>query len=211
MSSELNLRHFLSLEVRSYLGRLFLQRCPKMNSQRRLLNLGCGNIRPPGWVNADFFVFTKKDRPTLMLDLRFPLPSPHDYWDGVFCEHTLEHLNPRHAQALLSEILRVLQPGCFLRISVPDLEKYINFYNGQPNHDRFASKWSSPGLAIRSLTQDHYHLSVWDAPLLTDALIDAGFTNVLRTEYMQGRDAKLLIDQSERSYESLYMEAQKPL
>jgi len=99
-----------------------------------LLDLGVGLNYKDGWVNADFYKilrpkFWKKHekRVDLELDIRYPLPCSNNIVDGVYSGHTLEHLTLSDAYSLLTEIYRVLKPGCWLRINVPDLEKYINF------------------------------------------------------------------------------------
>ena len=48
---------------------------------------------------------------------------------------------------------------------------------------------------------------LYDAVTLEQLLRKAGFEDVRRESFMQGRDATLLIDQADRAVESLYMEA----
>jgi predicted SAM-dependent methyltransferase len=204
------LRRCVAFEIKSLLGRIFLVRYPKSDDDQKFLNLGCGGFRPEGWVNADFFCFRKRDRPDWMLDLRYPLPCHDNYWDGIFSEHTLEHLSPQQAEALLQELYRVLKPGRWIRLSVPDLERYIAFYTGRVVDDAFAKQWAYPGDAIHRLTQEFGHVSVWDAALLQRALDAAGFGRIQQTSYQHGTDRRLCIEQQQRHYESLYMDAQKP-
>ncbi|MFH1360099.1 MAG: methyltransferase domain-containing protein [Candidatus Omnitrophota bacterium] len=181
-----------------------------------LLNLGCGQEIFEGWVNADFFKgfipwrkYTWK--PDWMLDLRYPLRCDDNLFDGVFCEHTIEHLYPQEVSQLLRETLRVMKPGAWLRISVPDLEKYVNFYAGEGTLENFTSRWATGCEAIRSLTQNWLHYSVWDYTLLERFLREAGFSQIRKVGFMEGSDAHLLRDSEERRWESLYMEAQKKI
>ncbi len=164
-----------------------------------MLNLVCGDRYFNGYVNADFFTFNikfwkrKTKKIDWMLDLRYPLKCSDNYWDGIFCEHTLEHLTPVHAFNLLRELFRVLKPGCFLRITVPDLEKYIAYYCKKNIHENF-KKCSTGAEAIRSLTQNWGHRSVWYYQLLSMFLSKIGFVDVKRVAYGEGRDENLLLD-----------------
>lgn len=165
-----SLRRVIRFELISLYGRIFLSKKPRLTSNLNLLHLGCGHSKFAGWVNADFYQglkFWKKypNKPDWILDLRYPLNCDSDYWDGVFIEHTLEHLLSLHVLNLLKEILRTLKPGCWLRVSVPDLEKYVDYYCGKKSHENF-KRWLTGAEAIRSLTQNWGHLSVWDSELL---------------------------------------------
>ena len=209
---QLTLKKHIKFEARSYWGRLFLnQPPPVVNPMVNLLNLGCGNQLFDGWVNADFFEikFWKNSKRIWMLDLRYPLNCKDNYWDGVFTEHTLEHLRFHHAFNLLKEVLRTLKPKCWLRISVPDLKKYVDFYSGVKTQENFHN-YSTGAEAISSLTQNFGHLSLWDSELLERTLCEVGFVNVRQTDFAEGTDGRLLKNKEGRKWESLYMEAQKP-
>lgn len=205
----------IKFECISFYGRLFLNKKPPIcDGKYEFLHLGCGNKFFDGWVNADFFKnikFWKKypKRPDWMLDLRFSLNCEDNYWDGVFTEHTLEHLSPQQGQNLLKEILRTLKPGCWARLSVPDLKKYIDYYCGKESHETF-KRWPTGAEAIWSLTQNYGHFSVWDSALLSRFLYEAGFVNVKEVNFLEGTDKRIIKDSEDRSWESLYMEAQKP-
>jgi hypothetical protein len=216
---QISLKELIRFEVKSLLGRLVLNSSPPLlDSENNLLHLGCADQLFEGWVNADFFminktnflIFSKKPKkPEWMLDLRYPLKCESNYWDGVFTEHTLEHLYPNQAVNCLKEILRTLKPKAWLRITLPDLRKYVDFYRGIEVDERF-KKWSTGAEAIRALTQDFGHLSVWDSELLEVTLKDIGFTNVRQVDFFKGTDKRLLKESEARRWESLYMEAQKP-
>jgi hypothetical protein len=60
------------------------------------------------------------------------------------------------------------------------------------------------------LTQNYFHLSLWDSQLLAKCLNESGFINVQEVSFMHGNDSSLLKDKKERQWETLYMEAQKP-
>jgi len=197
----------IKFEIVSFLGRLFLNRKPILKqNDKNLLHLGCANNYFENWVNADFFSYKRKL--DWMLDLRFPLHCDDNVWDGVFTEHTLEHLYPVQAIQILKEVYRTMKPGAMLRITVPDLQKYIDYSLGKTVHTKF-NEWKTGCEAIRTLTQDYCHLSVWDSILLERCLKEIGFINVQTVSFMHGSDPSLLRDSKERSWETLYIEAQK--
>jgi predicted SAM-dependent methyltransferase len=204
----------LGFETLALAGRLFLSRPPPEppGPDARLLNVGCG-VRPlPGWVNADFFrwVFWRTPPDFWAVDLRRPLPCPDAHWDGAFCEHTLEHLHTSDARRLLRELRRTLRPGAWLRIVVPDLRRYVEYYEGAIPDPLFAERWPRRAEAIGALTQSYGHRSVWDAELACAELREAGFVEQRVVGYGEGSDPRLIRDASERRWESLYVEARKP-
>jgi len=210
---QINLKKLIKFEIISFFGRIFLsKKPPAIDSDYKYLNLGCGSRQFDGWINADFFKvrFWRTLKSFWMLDLRYPLNCENNYWDGIFTEHTIEHLYPNEAQKLLKELFRTLKRGCWLRVSVPDLRKYIDYYLGKPTDEKF-KKWPSGTEAVRALTQNWGHRSLWDANLLKNCLQKIGFINVKEVEYRKGKDENLIMDVEERKWESLYVEAQKPL
>lgn len=214
---QFNLIQSIKFEFISLYGRLILRPKPKLKvNGLNLLHLGCGTNICEDWVNADFFRnIIKFWKPSVikvnwMLDLRYPLNCDDNVWDGVFSEHTLEHLYPNNALQLLYELYRTMKPGAWLRLTVPDLRKYVKYYCGEKVHEQF-NTWQTGCEAIRTLTQDHFHWSVWDSELLNKYLEEVGFINIKEVEFMQGTDKLLLKEKPERAWETLYMEAQKPL
>lgn len=211
---QVTLKNLLIFELKSLIGRIFFNRRPPINKYGiNILNLGCAVTTFNGWINADFFptlssLFKRDNLPDWMLDLRFPLNCPPDVWDGVFCEHTLEHLYPVDVLNLLHELYRTMKPSAWVRFSVPDLEKYVSFYLGHLPAKEF-SQWNTGCEAICNLTQNFHHISVWDAQLLSNFLERAGFRNIRQTGFRQGTDERLLKDRDGRRWESLYIEAQK--
>jgi predicted SAM-dependent methyltransferase len=208
---QLSLRGSIRFEFSSLVGRKLFSRCPPIVSGGpQLLNLGCGANRYDEFVNADFFTFKSGFflKHFWMLDLRYKLKVSDNYWDGVYSEHTLEHLYPKQVESLLLELHRTLKPGAWLRIIVPDLAKYVNYYNGEESHPLF-HRWHYRAQAMRNISQNHFHYSLWDAPLLTLFLKNAGFAIVLKKSFGQGSDSRLLKDSANREWESLYIEARK--
>lgn len=215
-TNQVSWQRLLRFEMRSVLGRLFFARPPPGSTgTENLLNLGTLDVTFPGWVNADMYSVTPWGRRAArrmginwMMDLRYPWPCGNNFWDGIFCQHTLEHLYVPHAAQALSEMHRTLKPGGWVRVSVPDLDKYVRFYRGEPAHERFGM-WETGAEAIGSLTQNWEHRSVWNEEFLGRMLTEAGFAAVRRCELGEGSDPRLLKDSRERAWESLYMEGRK--
>jgi|WetSurSiteA1Bulk_404760.scaffolds.fasta_scaffold19483_2 predicted SAM-dependent methyltransferase len=210
-------------EITSWYGRAFKrQKNIKTYDSSRplLLDLGVGLNYKDSWINADFYrlprfkfwkKYEKRPKIDLELDLRFPLPFANNTIDGIYTGHTLEHLSPWESKALLSEIFRVLKPGCWLRINVPDLEKYVNFYCKKTSHKEFL-QFDTGCEAIHSLTQEWGHKSCWDNELLAKTLFKIGFINVEKVKFgSEGTDKRLIKEEKIREWETLVLEAQKPI
>ncbi len=190
----------------------------------RFLNLGSGPRVIPGLVNVDFFGTPGID---FGADLRYPLRIPDASIDGIFTEHTLEHLSYGEADALLAECHRILGPGGTLRVVLPDLSPFLRSYSS--GDARWFAEWerlmftesldperarrrlASPLEAISFVTQEYGHRSSWDVPTLRAHLERAGFLDVEVTGFRQGRVPELLVDceEQDRRFVSLYVEARK--
>ena len=88
-----------------------------------VLHVGCGGDTLPDWMG---------DAEEVRLDID-PSTNPHivasmtdmgdiGEFDAVACFHSLEHLYPHQVGQALSEFRRVLKPGGYVAIVVPDLE-----------------------------------------------------------------------------------------
>lgn len=205
-------KSFLMFNLKSFLGRTFYNDPAPLKTEREnFLNLGCGSIFIKDWINCDFFVFRAgAKRPDWMQDFRYPLNCPSNALDGILSEHVIEHLVPSDSFKLLKEAYRVLKPGSYLRLSCPDLAKYIRFYNDPSSVDPiFSRNWSTGTEGIRALTQNWGHRSLWDFKLLERLLGEIGFKNIKQVRFREGADSRLLHDHESREWESLYLEAQK--
>lgn len=86
------------------------------------LHLACGNVRKDGWINIDIVETPATD---LVLDLAQDLPFPDASCELIYCEHFLEHLDPYQGLQFLAECRRLLRPGAWMRIAMPDLDDII--------------------------------------------------------------------------------------
>ena len=185
---------------------------PAPNTAYDYLNLGCGSHRIKGFINADFFryheIFDPSKRPDWMLDLSRPLNCPNNRWRGIFLQHVLEHLTYTDAYNLLSEIFRTLQPNGSVRIILPDLDAYLSWPELSKSNIKM-SRYKSFPEAICNLSQLHGHRSTWNFSLLTEVLLEIGFTDIKRCCLYSGTDPILCVDDPSHEWQSLYLEARK--
>ena len=207
----LTLKKILKNELLSYFGRLFSSK--NIHPNKKYLQLGCGNSDiDKNFINADFFTLDFfnpfKKKKIHYLDLRYPLPFKDNSFEGVFTEHTVEHLYASEVDNLIKEVYRVLKPGAILRIIVPDLKKYVEFYNNK-NID-LGREYKFGCEAIWNLTQNFSHKSVWDSEMLIFNLKKNNFVECVETEFKISKNEDLIIDKKGREIESIYVEASKP-
>jgi predicted SAM-dependent methyltransferase len=197
----------LRFVIKSRVGRMLRPLWSTFVKHEEFLNIGCGGKIHPGWTNLDFYVF-RGTAPWVQHDLRFPLPFKNEVFRGVFSEHCIEHLHPADVQRLFREILRVLRTEGVFRCVVPDLAKYIAFYNSLGTDEEF-KRFANGCEAIWNLTQNWGHLSVWDTEMLREQLLAVGFDRIDPVGFRKGSLEPMLIDQESRRWESLYIEAHK--
>lgn len=91
----------------------------------KLLNVGCGSTFHPDWTNIDIISTSEH---VIEHNILEGLPFRNQTFDGAYCSHVLEHLEPEAGHGLLSEMARVLKPNGVVRIVVPDLEGLAKTY-----------------------------------------------------------------------------------
>ena len=117
------------------------------------LNLGCGAIRPAGWINTDSSLNMLLQQVPFVGSLIPKLAGSRAYTNGnaaymnlngswkrfgdgsvdvVYASHVLEHLSTASAAGFAREAFRCLKPGGGIRIVVPDLfqlcKNYVEAY-----------------------------------------------------------------------------------
>ena len=95
------------------------------STQPKLLNLGCGNRYHENWTNIDF-ISTNEN--ILAHDLKLGVPFNDNSFHAVYHSHVLEHFPKTDAAKFMKECYRVLKPGGFIRIAVPNLEEIVRQY-----------------------------------------------------------------------------------
>jgi SAM-dependent methyltransferase len=131
---------------------------------------------------------------------------PNDSFEAVYCSHLLEHLHADDAERCLREVQRVLVPGGVVRVAVPDLDAIVAAYDPS-DPDRFLwGIYQERGAHDKRSARHRWHYN--DASLRA-LLRRAGFTDVARCEFRQGRCPDL--ERIETREWSLFVEATKPV
>jgi predicted SAM-dependent methyltransferase len=212
------LGYSLAFETRSLLGRAFARRLRIDPARTNYMDLGAGDDEIGDFVAVDFFTNGK----AYGADLRYPLLIDANVFDGIFTEHTLEHLTYVEVSRLLSECFRILKPGARIRVIVPDLSIFAARYAG--DDEAWFSEWEQEVLAPRGralgskmealsfVTQEYGHRSAWDFDTMRGFLARAGFDQIRQCGLREGVDPRLLRDRTDRdrAMVSLYVEAIKP-
>jgi predicted SAM-dependent methyltransferase len=177
------------------------------------LNLGSGprGIDDAHWVNVDGFRDTNVH---FLLDLGRALPFPDESFDGVFCEHVLEHFSVEDGERLAREICRVLRPGGCLRVVVPDAELLLRMYCETPRElpARRGEGNQTPMEVINTYFRQRYeHQFLYDWATLRQVLSRAGFSGISRSAFGQSLRQAIALDDRKYEWESLYVEALRQL
>ncbi|WP_169836728.1 glycosyltransferase [Thiomonas intermedia] len=104
------------------------------------LNVGCGKVKLPGFVNIDL-----EPGGDIQCDVTQGLPYADATVDGIYSEHFIEHLSQKDILGFLRECRRVLKPGGRARIATPDLDAIITQFTDnnwrQPWLEKYGYQW----------------------------------------------------------------------
>lgn len=133
-----------------------LRNCRSLSEQSPKLNLGCGRLTLPGFVNIDH---QEGDGVDMVLDIehdRFPFEN--GTVNAILGSHVFEHLS--HLERVLAECARVLRPGGLLEVYVP-FGRYG--FTKTPQHVRAFWPRGIRNLVVqkRSLEKQHEPPSPW--------------------------------------------------
>jgi predicted SAM-dependent methyltransferase len=193
------------------------------NSDNLLVNIAPGAHGRIGWVNVDVF---RGPNINCLYDCRKSLPFPDESVRAIFCEHFFEHLDyTEEIPSFLSECHRVLKKNGVMRLILPDAEKYLRAYcadtwqalreirgMSQDNRDPyFHCEYHTPIELINVLfRQGHEHKFAHDFESVKYSLQLCGFSEIRRQTYgVSWMPQEMVLDQTIRASESLYVEARK--
>jgi predicted SAM-dependent methyltransferase len=189
-------------------SRLFIRK--QRIKHLKYLDIGCGPIMHKDFVNLDYKWIPGLD--VCWNITKFKLPFPDNRFEGVFSEHTLEHIKLPETENLLLEIKRILKPGGTVRIILPDGELYIDIYirkrNGEDVRMPYIEDFS-PMARINGIFRNNDHQFIFDFLTLKKVLENAGFKNIVKCSFQNGKNPDLFIDSEVRVVESFYVEAEK--
>ena len=195
--------------------RLAMMRGPYLQRQVEALGLGDAprdlqlcltGHAPPPWITVGF------PPARVTMNLAWGLPFPAGSARYVYFALALEHFYyEHHARAILVDIRRTLAPGGVLRVVVPDLEKYIRAYaaGDEAFFTRHRALWPwaqhmhTPidyllGMAGAGMGRGpggfFDHKTGYDFAALSRLLAAAGFSSVVRRDYMQSDHPALRLD-----------------
>jgi predicted SAM-dependent methyltransferase len=176
--------------------RIGRKKAKRLLEQRDLkLNVGCGPVVKPGWVNIDLFPQSPE---VLPIDLRRDLPFSDASASIVYAEHVFEHLEyPDEAHHFLGEVYRVLQPDGLLSLAMPDAEASLKAYaiNDAEFFERdrgFHPDWCDTPMHHVNYTfrQGNEHKYAYDFATLSRIIVDAGFCDVERRQFDAAFDSE---------------------
>jgi SAM-dependent methyltransferase len=136
------------------------------------LNLGCGDDKREGYINADLY--------NENADAKFDaakIPYDDNTVDEIFASHIIEHFHFQQSWEVLREWYRVLKPGGFLKVETPDFHNSCRAFIESNDYIRynlyshfFSEPWK-PG---------HTHYFLYTEPQLSWQLSMTGFVNIRR-------------------------------
>lgn len=135
------------------------------------LNIGCGDVPIPGYINIDKHV-ASADKIMDALDLEYS----DNTIDEIYSSHLLEHFGKREVPKALKEWYRVLKFGGKLSLNLPNLEWCLKNWLAKPENE----KWGIFLDMIYGLqTNDgEYHKTGFTKARLETLLKEAGFRNI---------------------------------
>lgn len=190
-----------------------LKKRVNIKSEYKYLNLGSGprGIDNNSWINIDGYIDKNVH---YLCDFNKALPFEDETFDGIFCEHVVEHFDFEHGVKMMAECRRILKKDGVIRIIVPDGEIIINSYINNPRKivDYKHCESGKPMEAVNKWFYQRYeHQCIYDSDYMNYMVKQAGFSESRKGSFKQSPFGKneLLIDDIKYEFESLYQEAQK--
>lgn len=221
----MNIIHGELARIKIFL-RPFIIRKYFKNHKKAYLHLGCGTTLIPQWLNVDKFSSVTD----IWMDATSKWPFSSDSFDLIYSEHMIEHIFIDHIEFFLREAFRTLKPGGGIRITTPDLEIHAKNYVEKndaffvPIIEKYMKRWdkqknkywlirSNGGAFMSRAVQRFYrHRWMYDFETLSSCLKEIGFENITHCSFKTGNmPLAYVLDSEERAFETLYVEATKPL
>jgi predicted SAM-dependent methyltransferase len=189
-----------------------------LNSDYRSLQDGRGDRTVPGRVYR-----VEEDRYFIQHEVPERFPIEDETLDWCYSEHFIEHLTFEHGIAWLEEMRRLLRPGGFVRVSTPDLRKYLEGYldpsgpfltqhRGQVEGEFGAENVERPAFMVNQTFYRWGHKWMYDFEELRDVAVASGFgaESVRQCGHRDSRAPEVgQLDMPWRENESIYVEIEK--
>lgn len=187
---------------------------------------GSGGHRLEGWLNTDFEPWAAG---VFHLDMTELLPFPDGVLDVAASEHCFEHFSYEEGKQIASELFRCLKPGGLVRMSMPDLDRYIDLWKGALSEEQAAYMHAyvgiehagnpvTPCMTLNLAMRSFGHKFLYDRTVLHDLLSKAGFADIRFADPSDRSNLRLpefevrvsqgnpVLDR----YETMIVEAEKP-
>lgn len=173
---------------------------PRAASERVVLHVGCGKPNPdalhetfrtPDWreLRLDIDPEVGADIVASIVDMA---PVRSETVDAVWSSHNLEHVYPHEVRLVLREFRRVLRPGGFALVSVPNLQYLANALAKGRLEDPLFDTQAGPVTPLDMLygntrwlaegNEFMAHRTGFTARTMSQKLRDAGFAEVSVTQ-----------------------------
>lgn len=136
------------------------------------LNLGAGKEADGLWLEGYENIDTSR-RDAVKFMKAYPLDFPDESCEEIRASHVLEHFSFRETVDVLQDWIRVLKPGGWLKIAVPDFRYIAEEY--------LAEREDLPLMAYLMgghVDENDYHKAIFDEGALREGLEELGLLNV---------------------------------
>jgi predicted SAM-dependent methyltransferase len=176
----------------------------------RRVNVGCGPCARSGWINVDLSPAEGID---VIGDIRSGLAFVSDSIDYIVAVHVLQDLPYQDIPPALAELNRVLVPGGWLRLCLPDLDKAIRAYQAGDHAYFYVPDADAKEIGTKLVTQLVWYGSVrtpFTFDCIAEFLTQQGFHDISRSEFGRTRSPHPeIVHLDNRPRESLFVEAMK--
>jgi SAM-dependent methyltransferase len=175
------------------------------------LNWGCGPNAIEGWLNSDRHAASGID---IVGDILHGLPIESSSIDYIVAVHVLQDLTWGDIPPALREVLRILKPGGYFRLAVPDIDRAIDAYRRGDAQYFHVPNCDAQSVGAKFITQIIWYGSVRTPctfDFVHESLESSGFVSVLRCRFGETASPHAEITALDnRERESLFVEAQRP-
>jgi hypothetical protein len=151
----------------------YVLQTPK-NNGNNVLNFGCGNRFYENSVNSDLLAphrhLKGKRRPDLYWSGTTELKTLQGFFNGIVCEHVIEHILPDDVLGLFSNFIGALKPGGTMVVTFPDIRRVLT--------SNACQGFTSSTTAANSVIYRHGHRFMYDPEIVCEMLRSVGFKEV---------------------------------